>query len=852
MNGLKEVQLAALLHDIGKFAWRSGKAHHERYDKLTEEDYGRNGAHSKWSASYVRGMDMGRTIEDMVLFHHKPEQSKNRFFTKIIQKADHHSSKERIKDHIEKEVKKEPIISIFSKIKIPRENSGENNPTEHYLPMGLLTMEKIPTPRPTKEKVREGWHLQPEYKRLWKWFEEESRALKDCITFNTLLHLLKKYTIYMPSAAYTYEPDISLFDHSRTTAALATCLYHYTEGKETDFSDDRPYYLVVSGDFTGIQKFIYKISSPQEAQKGMSKRLRGRSFYINIINDAVSTLIIKRLNLTSANILFSGGGHFVLIAPNTKSVKDEIEKITEEVNRSFLQRYNAELYLAVSMNPCSGKELRDFGKILGEEIGFENLGKKKQKFSTLLDEVFKNEENIPQSLCPVCGNGKENDEKVCAECGRHETLGKNIANATYLVKAFSNQNEFFDVHEFGIGYKFLRASDPKKIIDEIKDLKIDAASIELLRINETDFADNSFIEFSNKSQNISLGFLFIGNTAPAYNKQRVLYFDHLAKISRGPNNLGILKMDVDDLGRIFSKGLGDNATISRVSTLSSYLDMFFLGYINKIAEGYYVLEHVCNDCEDRTYEITLTFINKNEKEETIKVHREKPDTKVCRNCLNRKNRIPTIYITYSGGDDLLVVGPYDDIIKFSKEFREKFKKWTCNNSDINLSAGISIVGAKFPIGKSTNIANSMLEASKDREKNRKLSMNNFMDTGKDRITVFNETVRWERSDSVPGFNDLLDFGMLMEKRVDKGDISKGLIYSLLTLWNSTFEDEKTLSDKMRKEKRKYVPLLKYKLARTVKDRDNGLMEELNKKLICNPGYMGWIKIPVSWVSLRTR
>lgn len=38
-------------------------------------------------------------------------------------------------------------------------------------------------------------------------------------------------------------------------------------------------------------------------------------------------------------------------------------------------------------------------------------------------------------------------------------------------------------------------------------------------------------------------------------KYMPLYFEHLAKISNGANKLGVLKMDVDNLGLIFSEGL---------------------------------------------------------------------------------------------------------------------------------------------------------------------------------------------------------------------------------------------------------------------------------------------------------
>ena len=46
--------------------------------------------------------------------------------------------------------------------------------------------------------------------------------------------------------------------------------------------------------------------------------------------------------------------------------------------------------------------------------------------------------------------------------------------------------------------------------------------------------------------------------------------------------------------------------------------------------------------------------------------------------------------------------------------------------------------------------------------------------------------------------------------------------------------------------KRFVPLFKYKL-RLVKDKE--VFEDLNKKGL---KFMPWIKIPVSWVSLRMR
>ncbi len=110
-----------------------------------------------------------------------------------------------------------------------------------------------------------------------------------------------------------------------------------------------------------------------------------------------------------------------------------------------------------------------------------------------------------------------------------------------------------------------------------------------------------------------------------------------------------------------------------------------------------------------------------------------------------------------------------------------------------------------------------------------------------------ETVYWETKEDLKGFYELLDFSNYLEELIENKKISKGFVYSLLEIWNSSFGYGKILSNKVRREKKCYVPYLKYQLARNVRDRK--VREDLDKKILKN---FPWIKIPVSWVSLRAR
>ena len=49
----KKLEMASLLHDIGKFHWRAGKPKLEKYSEIPQQAHGITGAHAKWSAEFI-------------------------------------------------------------------------------------------------------------------------------------------------------------------------------------------------------------------------------------------------------------------------------------------------------------------------------------------------------------------------------------------------------------------------------------------------------------------------------------------------------------------------------------------------------------------------------------------------------------------------------------------------------------------------------------------------------------------------------------------------------------------------------------------------------------------------------
>src|SRR5690606_10670370 len=168
-------------------------------------------------------------------------------------------------------------------------------------------------------------------------------------------------------------------------------------------------------------------------------------------------------------------------------------------------------------------------------------------------------------------------------------------------------------------------------------------------------------------------------------RAREKLYDELAT-GESFSRLGILRMDVDNLGDLFIRRVPEKQrNLATYATLSSQLDMFFSGYLNVIR-----------------------------KKENYRNH---------------------VNILYAGGDDVFAIGRWKEIVDFSLEIREAFRRFIGGRGDITLSAGISLVGGKFPISKAADLAG---EAEAEAKK--------YMGNGKihkDALTFLETTLSWD-------------------------------------------------------------------------------------------------------------
>ncbi|MGQ9519059.1 MAG: type III-A CRISPR-associated protein Cas10/Csm1, partial [Candidatus Fervidibacter sp.] len=227
----------------------------------------------------------------------------------------------------------------------------------------------------------------------------------------------------------------------------------------------------------------------------------------------------------------------------------------------------------------------------------------------------------------------------------------------------------------------------------------------------------------------------------------------MAALSTGSPLLGILRMDVDNLGAIFAVGIEPRSP-SRVTELSGRMDIFFSGWLR-----------------ERCRLLTQNWQN------------ELPDDD------ERKDLVDNaFYLVYAGGDDLMFIGPWDLTLWLALNIHDGFSRYCGANLNMTISAGIIFVKPKFPIHRFAVLAGEALERSKR--------------LGRNRITAFNTTVSWD------DYKSELDFGRKLQDAVDEGEMPRTFLHFLWRLYRTHIGDDH--DDPM------WVPLLHYMVARRFK------------------------------------
>lgn len=711
--------LAGLLHDIGKIEQRAQTVPRASVPGLESEG---QPAHATYSAYFIQNYvpKAYRAAALAGIYHHIPEQSpaEDKHLSKLIALADMLSAGERVdEESVNKKPHPRQMMTIFDRISLKKGRKEKEEKEHRYLPLRPLNLTDsalFPIEVQDKDGKSNGYQLL---------LDELSAAAKhdpgDMQSYiENILGVMQTTAWCVPSAYYNSAPDVSLYDHSRMTAALAVCMSHLPESEIDRLLEsarsaflgwetlpDTPLALLIGGDISGIQDFIYTITSKEAA-----KTLRGRSFYLQLLTEAVLRFVLNELGLPYTNVIYSGGGHFFLLAP--VSAKDQIVSLRSKITKKMFAHHETNLYFALGYTevPASGFEGGEFPKFwskMHSDLAFA----KSRRYFELGDDMYKKIFAVPETggnpetTCSVCGNDAlktkpftDYDEAQARRCSLCESfsdeIGSRLTESQFVAFGWQEPQTtpvgtLSDaLKAFGLQFKLL----------ENKDLTADFPDAHHVTFWALDDVKHGYP----KSEKVPAA-NFLRYTVKDIPK---MTFDELqGKVEGGFNRLGVLRMDVDNLGEVFKNGLGQYATLARISTLSFQMSLFFEGWVKSI-------------CEE-------------------------PEFK------------GIIYAVYAGGDDVFLIGPWDVMPNLALRIRDDFAKYTANHEDLHISAGLAFIGGKYPIYQAAEDAEVILNSAKKNDgKNAFGFIGNVWqwDEFKEVKKKFTEIVRIVSSKEVNGLN----------------------------------------------------------------------------------------------------
>jgi CRISPR-associated protein Csm1 len=810
------IALAAYLHDLGKFAERAGAFDKDpRLDAhLTLYCPMRQAGESRWfthrhSAHTALAFDLiekhfpnllggdpspfvGRVragdIEDMeatdslinaAAAHHKPDT----FLQWVVATADrvasgfereefeqYNASKDETREGLDHFTAR--LLTLFEQVRIGGRPPSDSALRFRYPLKPLAPQITFPVEASGYES-REQERAKGEYARLWEEFVTGLEAIPRSHRSNWPLwldhfdSLWLVFTHAIPAAtAFNIKPEVSLYDHSRATAALAVALWrwHSARGQtdstaaramreRTDYAE--PKLLLIQGDFFGIQNFLFAAGG--ETRKHAAKLLRGRSFQVSLLTELAALRLLDELALPPTSQVLNVAGKFLIVAPNTDDVQKTLNRVRSEFDAWFLDHTFGMAGIGVAW----------------EEASCDNFLKGRQgqpsPYSNLLERLHQSLERAKYRRFDLCARAAAPlpgsfPHGVCEYNGRLPA-DRQRSDADVASCALSRD-------QVAIGGALARP-----ILDRLLVLR-NAAAQELrrredllpLEVNVFDYAlaftasedaSGSFGAFAREAalrrcwdfsaargddrigeQSLWNGYArrFISGYVPRVSAEdhstlrrrypdeievpaegELKTFDMLACQDReqdhegnwlGIRALGVLKGDIDNLGELFRVGLG-NPNFAKTAALSRQVNSFFAIYLPWL--------------------------------------------------LSRE--FASVYTVFAGGDDFFLIGPWRSVQKLASRMREDFAKYVTGNPEIHFSAGIISEKPGAPVAAFAELAEEALKASKQwPDKDR---------AEKNAVTCFGETVAWSEWPKLEQALSMLD------SLINEADLSAGYVYRLL-------------------------------------------------------------------------
>lgn len=447
--------------------------------------------------------------------------------------------------------------------------------------------------------------------------------------------------------------------------------------------------MLILGDVAGIQDFIFDL--PAEERGGQARMLRARSFYVQILTEAIAFRIQRALGWPRESLLFCAAGKFALEGTGSiEVVRARVAAEHEAVEEWLGRETTGALRLAVAVH--------------AEEQPYSSLA---DRYEAAMAELQRAKLR-PWAALGTGGGNRWKPEKFVLPLPRKDDefetfrrVGAALPRALQL-HLIDDPNATLAAGGDGIAFG----------LPGFRAVLGDAASSTERIVLEADLTGTR-AKRGTATPHISRP---LARHIPTKSNGAPVWFEELASRSRGAPYLGILKMDADSLGKAINDRLRNATDLRELARFSAELDDFF------------------------AVELMHLF--------------ERPEWE-------------TTYTVFSGGDDLLVVGPWDRMLDLAGEVRRRFHD-RFGAAGLTVSGGLAIVRARYPIRRSVAQAESLLERAKTIPAPR-------MSQPKDQLATLGQLWKWQHHAPI------ISAAKRLAGWVDSGVARRGRLHTLLQL-----------------------------------------------------------------------
>lgn len=855
------VALAAMLHDIGKFAERAAieidasslNSNKHMYCPFRQD----TGRHSHIHAAYTgmaidliephlpklkggrmmpfaswKTTDVGDSLINAAACHHKP----NSYMQWIVATADRVASGfereqfDKYNDAEEGTVTKKNHytarqLTLFEQVHLGEDRKIRPGDLHYRYRLAPLSPEGIFPIKAAEYEKDDKAEAQQEYRKLWDAFLVDLAAIPKSHRENLTLWLDHFDTLWLtfthaiPSAtAFGARPDVSLYDHSKAVAALAVALWRYHQDnrhdtavaqlamqRRTDWDDNK--FLLIQGDFFGIQDFIF--ASGGATQKKAAKLLRGRSFYVSLLTECAALKILDVLSLPSTSQIINAAGKFLIVAPNTNETIDRMKSIQSELDEWFLQHTYGQSGIGLAIVPacCNDFSGKHFGGLV--EKLFRKLEERKLKRFHLCAEqpaasVFENFLKSFDNAKGVCGiNGQSpavTDEGFSLLAADQIKVGESIVkHGRVLISREPLGGNALKLSLFGYSIYFTGNQEASgKFGQEVH-------TGNLLRV-----WDFSLPQSADNALWNGYARRYINGYVPKFDEAN---FDWDAdKYGKWKSEV---EFDKDTPIKTFNHIACENRMpnvdgkwTGQTALVTLKGDVDDLGKIMREGLTRQVSDRQGND---DNWPENMTFAKMAGISRQFNAFFALYLPWLC----SSDQRFKNTYTVFAGGDDFFLIGPWKSQLELAQVMNEKFTDYVVNK-EIHFSVGMSMTKPGLPIRALAMQAEEALDEAKT--------------GGKNAVVCFGERVNWN------DYTTLLGSAKRLDDLRDNYSLSCGYIYGLLHLTEMATNQDKQPADAI------WRSWLHYRTRRFVVDKlrtiDESERKSIHNELVHDIGVSG--------------